>query len=294
MATSPFSQVHVSNGRSLDVYESGPRDGATLLFHHGTPGSCLPTRAVERAAHHLGLRLVTISRPGYGGSTRYGRRRVVDAVGDTKAVLDAVGVERCYVAGWSGGGPHALACGARLADRVDAVLVIAGVAPYDAAGLDFLAGMGADNIVEFGKALEGEAALRPWLEEQAGQLREATPADMVSALDSLLPDVDRAVLTEEFGADMAANFREALRVGVDGWLDDDLAFMRPWGFALPEIAVPTVLWQGSADLMVPFAHGQWLAERIPGVVAHLEEGQGHLSIGVGAIDRMLQELVTLR
>lgn len=294
MGTSPRRQAPVADGRSLDVYESGPRDGATLLFHHGTPGSCLPSRAVERAAHRAGLRLVSMSRPGYGDSTRAPRRRVVDVVADTRAVLDAIGVARCYVAGWSGGGPHALACGARLAERVDAVLVIAGVAPYQAEGLDFLAGMGADNVVEFGKAVEGEAALRSWMEGEGAQLREVTAADIVTAMSSLLPPVDREVLTEEFGEDMAAGFREGLRVGIDGWLDDDLAFTQPWGFALDEIATPTVLWQGSADLMVPFAHGQWLAGRIPGVVAHLEAGQGHLSIGVGAIDRMLQELVTVR
>ena len=103
-----------------------------LLFHHGTPGSCLPSRAVEQAVHRLGLRLVAMSRSGYGDSTRSPQRQVVDVVADTRAVLDALGVARCYVAGWSGGGPHALACGARLAERVDAVLVIAGVAPYQA------------------------------------------------------------------------------------------------------------------------------------------------------------------
>jgi len=294
MATSPRRQLHLADGRRLDLYERGPQDGAVLLFHHGTPGSCLPFRAIEQAAHRLGLRLVTTSRPGYGDSTRFPQRRVVDVVADTRAVLDAVGAERCYVAGWSGGGPHALACGARLADRVAAVLVLAGVAPYQAEGLDFLAGMGEDNVIEFGKALEGEAALRPWLEEQAGQLRQATAGALVSALGSLLPAVDRALLTAKLGEDFAANIREGLRVGVDGWLDDDLAFTEPWGFALSEIAVPTVIWQGSDDLMVPFAHGQWLAARIPGVVAHLEQGEGHLSIAVGAIDQILQELVALR
>ncbi len=293
MATSPRRQLHLADGRRLDLYERGPRDGAVLLFHHGTPGSCLPFRAIEQAAHRLGLRLVTTSRPGYGDSTRSPQRRVVDVVADTRAVLDAVGAERCYVAGWSGGGPHALACGARLADRVDAVLVMAGVAPYQAEGLNFLAGMGEDNVIEFGKALEGEAALRPWLEEQAGQLRQVTAGDLVSALGSLLPAVDRALLTAKLGEDFAANIREGLRVGVDGWLDDDLAFTEPWGFDLSEIAVPTVIWQGSDDLMVPFAHGQWLAARIPGVVAHLEQGEGHLSIAVGAIDQILQELVAL-
>ncbi len=293
MATSSPMRLRLADGRSLDLYMSGPRDGAVLLFHHGTPGSWVPFRVIEHAAHRLGLRVVTTSRPGYGDSTRHPRRSVVDVVADTRAVLDAVGADRCRVAGWSGGGPHALACGAQLAERVDAVLVIAGVAPYQAEGLDFLAGMGEDNVIEFGRALAGEAALRPWLEEQAGQLREVTAADLVSALGSLLPSVDRALLTAEFGEDFAANIREGLRVGVGGWLDDDLAFTHPWGFALSEIAVPTVVWQGSDDLMVPFAHGQWLAARIPGVVAHLEQGEGHLSIGVGAIDQILQELVAL-
>lgn len=294
MPISVRKHVHLADGRSLDCYASGPQDGEVLLFHHGTPGSGVPFRALEQAAHRLGLRVVTTSRPGYGDSTRHPGRRVVDVVADTIAVLDAVGAERCRVAGWSGGGPHALACGAGMSACVEAVLVIAGVAPYQAEGLDFLAGMGEDNVIEFGKALEGAAALRSWLEAQAASLRKVTAADIVTSMGSLLPAVDRGVLTEEFGEDLAANFREALRIGVDGWLDDDLAFVQPWGFALADVTVPIMLWQGSADLMVPFAHGQWLAERLPGVVAHLEEGEGHLSIGVGAIDLMLQELVAAR
>jgi pimeloyl-ACP methyl ester carboxylesterase len=243
------------------------------------------------AAHRLGLRLVTMSRPGYGDSTRHSGRSVADVAADTAAVLDAVGAERCLVAGWSGGGPHALACAARLADRVDAALIIAGVAPYPAEGLDWLAQMGEDNIDEFSKALEGEAALRPFLDEAREQLRHATGADLITGMSSLLPAVDRALLTGEVGEDMAAIFREGLRVGSDGWLDDDLAFVKPWGFSLAEVTVPTVLWQGTADLMVPVGHGQWLAERIPGVASHIEDGEGHLSIGIGSIDQMLQELV---
>lgn len=171
------------------------------------------------------------------------------------------------------------------------MLVIAGVAPYPAAGLDWMAGMGEENVVEFSTALRGEAELRPYLVREAKPLKEITAGQIIASLDTLLPDVDRAVLTGEFGDDMAAGFREAVRVSVDGWLDDDLAFTRPWGFALAEISVPTLIWQGSADLMVPFAHGQWLAAQLPGASVHLEEGEGHLSVGIGALDRMLDELV---
>jgi pimeloyl-ACP methyl ester carboxylesterase len=278
------------DGRRLDRYASGPEDGLPFVFHHGTPGAATPNRALERAVHARGLRFVTTSRAGYGGSTRHRGRCVVDVVADTEALLASLGADRCVVGGWSGGGPHALACAARL-DAAAAALVIAGVAPHGQPDLDWLAGMGQDNVDEFGAALEGEDALRAFLEAQRPELQQVTPEGIVGALGSLLPDVDRAVLTDEFGADMAASFQEAVRVGVDGWLDDDLAFARPWGFDLAEVRVPTALWQGSEDLMVPFAHGEWFAAHLPQATVHLERGEGHLSIGLGALDRMLDELV---
>jgi pimeloyl-ACP methyl ester carboxylesterase len=282
--------ITLTDGRDLEVEVSGPDGAPVLVFHHGTPGGSEQMRAMARAAEARGLRLVTWSRPGYGASTRQAGRTVADVVADTAAVLDHLGAESCLVAGWSGGGPHALACGALLADRVRAVLCIAGVAPYAAEGLDFLAGMGEDNIEEFGAALKGEDALRPWLDAERPEMVEMTADEVAVSLGNLVPAVDVAVLTGEFAEDLAAEFRQAVSVGVDGWLDDDLAFTRAWGFELADIAVPTYLWQGSDDLMVPFAHGEWLAERIPGVTAHLEQGEGHLSIGIGALDRMLDEL----
>jgi pimeloyl-ACP methyl ester carboxylesterase len=282
--------VQMPDGRRLDLRISGDPDAPPLVFHHGTPGAVTPVRALERAAHHRGLRLVTTSRPGYGGSTRHAGRQVADVVADTTAVLRAIGADRCLVAGWSGGGPHALACAAHM-EQAAAVLVIAGVAPSEAKGLAWMDGMGEENVTEFGAAREGEARLRPYLESVRPHLQEATRDSIVTSLATLLPEVDRAVLTDEFGEDMAAGFHEALRTGVDGWLDDDLAFTKPWGFDLADIARPVMLWQGDADLMVPFAHGQWLSGQIPGVSAHLLPGEGHLSICVGALDQMLDELV---
>lgn len=238
------------------------------------------------------MRLVTFSRPGYGASTRQPGRRVVDAVADVAAVLTHLGSPRCLVAGWSGGGPHALATGSRLPEQVAGILCIAGVAPYDAEGLNFLEGMGQQNIDEYGLALQGEQAIRPSLEVEAVGMRNTDAAGLIEAMATLLPDVDRAVLTAEFGEDLAANCAEGLRTGVDGWVDDDFAFIAPWGFSLAEIAVPTFVWQGSEDLLVPFAHGQWLAAHIPNATTRLQQAEGHLSIGVGALDRMFDDLLT--
>jgi pimeloyl-ACP methyl ester carboxylesterase len=290
MTNSSSEPVVLPDGRRLDVRVTGPAAGVPLVFHHGTPGAAVPFRAMERAAHERDLRFVTSSRPGYGGSTRQPGRSVVDVVADTAAVLASIGAERCLVAGWSGGGPHALACAARL-EAAAAALVIAGVAPYEADDLEWTAGMGQENVTEFGTALQGEDQLRRLLSEWRDHLKEPTVEMIISSLRTVLPDVDRAVLTDEFGEDMVANFQEALRTGVDGWVDDDLAFTRSWGFELEEISVPTAIWQGSADLMVPFAHGKWFAAHLPGATVHLEQGEGHHSVGIGALDPMLDELV---
>lgn len=286
------SSLELSDGRRLVLRVTGPESGTPLLFHHGTPGAATRNRAMEQAIHARGLRFVTFSRPGYGGSSRRPERRVVDVVDDSRAVLDALGATRCLVAGWSGGGPHALACAARL-PQAAAVLVIAGVAPYRAEGLAFLEGMGQDNLDEFAAALEGQSALRDYLEKAAADLRHVDAGSIGAALASLLPAADLAVLTEEFAEDMAESVREGLRAGTDGWLDDDLAFVTPWGFDLEEIVRPVSLWHGTEDLMVPVAHGRWLGSRIPGVVAHIRDGEGHLSVALGALEDMLDELVAL-
>jgi pimeloyl-ACP methyl ester carboxylesterase len=293
------------DGRTLDLIVTGPIDGPIdgpvdgpagglpLVFHHGTPGSGLQFGLLRRGAAERGLRLVTWSRPGYAASARVPGRSVCDIAADTAAVLDELGAQRCLVAGWSGGGPHALACGALLPDRVAGVLSIAGVAPYDASGLDWLAGMGEDNVEEFGAALQGEASIRAWLEAARPELAAITAEQIVESMTSLLPPADVAALTGEFATELAAAFRHALSHGIEGWLDDDLAFTRPWGFEMADVVTPTLVWQGSDDLMVPFAHGEWLAAHLPRVTSHLEPGEGHLSITLGAIDRMLDELVEL-
>src|SRR3954453_22839713 len=278
-----MTMITLPDGRDLEIEVSGPVDGPVGVFHHGTPGGSSQFRGMADEVHARGHRLVTWSRAGYGASTRRPGRSVADEVDDVRSLLDHLGADDCVVAGWSGGGPHALACGALASDRVRGVLCIAGVAPYDADGLTFLDGMGEENHDEFGAALEGEQSLRAYLEAARPGLLPIPGAESHEQIATLLPPVDQESLTGEFGDFLAHEFRQAVSAGVDGWLDDDLAFTRTWGFALSAIAVPTYVWQGSEDLMVPFAHGEWLTQRVPGVVSHLERGEGHLSIGIGAM-----------
>ena len=284
-------QLITPDGRSLDVVAHGS-SGPAIVFHHGTPSAAESYQPWVDAAAALGLRWVSFTRAGYGGSSRRPGRSVADNCSDVTAVLDHLGIEHFVAMGWSGGGPHALACAARLGSRCAGVVTLAGVAPFvgaDEGGLDWLAGMGPENHTEYGAALAGEGPLRALLEQEVTALRAITGGELAAALGGLVDAPDRAVLTGAFADSMAGAFRESVRVSADGWLDDDLAFIRPWGFELADVLTPVSLWQGRDDRMVPFAHGSFMAERLPDVRPHLLEGEGHLSIALGRFAEVLAE-----
>jgi len=280
--------LDLPDDRVLAVEVSGPADGSLFIWHHGTPGCAYQGAEKKQTLHERGIRLVSYTRAGAAGSTRNKGRTVADVAGDMAAIADHLGADTFLTGGQSGGGPHALATGALLPDRVLAVLAVCSVKPY-VGQPDFLEGMGADNIEEFGLALEGEAALLPFLQREREGILGADAQGVIETLDSLLPEVDRAVLTGEVGEDIIRNLQGGVEE-LHGWLDDDLAFTQDWGFSLDDIRVPTYVWQGSADLMVPFHHGEWLVENVPGAVAHLEAGEGHLSIQVRRFEQMIDEI----
>jgi pimeloyl-ACP methyl ester carboxylesterase len=265
-------------GRTLEVHEEGDPAGLPVLVHHGTPSSGLQYGPHIDLAHDQGIRLIGYDRPGYGGSARHTRRSIADCVADVHAIADALGLERFASWGISGGGPHVLACAALCDERLTAVASLAAVAPYDAEGLDFLAGMGEDNHVEFGKALAGEEELRPYLVEEATAMRNATPEQLRDVLASLLGDEDKSVLTGHFAEYFVESNEHAFAAGIDGWLDDDIAFTQPWGFELEDIRRPVLLLQGEDDRFVPASHGRWLAGRIATVDARVTAMDGHLTL----------------
>ena len=289
--TATREAIPTADGRSLDVYVAGPPDGDTLLFHTGTPAAPIPFEPLVAEMASKGIRYVAFSRPGYGSSSRREGRSVADVVDDATTVLDHVGAGTALTAGWSGGGPHALACAALLPGRIRAAATLAGVAPYPADGIDFLEGMGEENLEEFNAALEGPEALIPFKERARAVWSVITADQCAEAFGDLVDDVDRGALTGAFAEWTAASFREALRESYWGWFDDDMAFIRPWGFDLASIRVPVHVWQGRHDRMVPYSHGQWLSSHIPTAVPHLFDDEGHLSLAVTRFGDILDALV---
>jgi pimeloyl-ACP methyl ester carboxylesterase len=195
-----------------------------------------------------GLRHVTYSRPGYASSDRCAGRTVADCALDVAAIADALDIEAA---------------------------TIAGVAPLFAEGLDWLDGMGQENLDEVAAAEAGEEQLLGFLEPFREQIMSASGTELSAVLGDLLSEVDRSVLTGQCADYVANSERQGLARGVYGWLDDDMAFMRDWGFDVADVSRPVTVWQGAQDRMVPPGHGEWLAAHVPGARARLLPEHGH-------------------
>jgi pimeloyl-ACP methyl ester carboxylesterase len=284
--------VNVSrpDGRTLEVLLVGPADGLPMVFHHGTPGGVAVYRPMVDAAVQRGLRVVLYGRPGYGASTPQPGRSVADAAADVAAIADHLGARQFITVGWSGGGPHALACARLLPGRCVAAASLAGVAPYDAGGLDWLAGMADDNVGEFAAAVAGPEQLTALLTEVAPLMKELTGEMLADGIGDLASPADLQALRGELADYVVASFQAGLRTGIDGWRDDDLAFVRDWGFSFGAPGgAPIAVWQGDEDRMVPFAHGQWLARQIPAARTHFSRGTGHMRLPLGdVLDELLE------
>lgn len=276
--TATAQLLTLPDGRRLDVGVAGPAGAPLVVNLAGTPAGHDLVPEIEAAVLAAGLRVVSVARPGYAGSTRLPGRTVADVVPDVLAAVDALGADRFAVMGQSGGGPHALACGALAGGRCVAVAVLSGVGPWAADGLDFLAGMGEGNEIEFAAALAGEGPLRELLTPWRDDMVSAGPEGTYAAMESVLSPPDRRVFTGDLARRAHASTALALCEGVDGWLDDDLAFVAPWGFSLADVTGPVFLWQGGQDLMVPPAHGHWLAAALPSCRARFLPDDGHLTL----------------
>jgi pimeloyl-ACP methyl ester carboxylesterase len=272
--------VKAADGRRLATAVYGDPDGRPVFLLHGTPGSRLGPRPRSSVLHRLGVRLICFDRPGYGESDRLPGRQVADAAADVSAIADEFGLQEFAVVGRSGGGPHALACAALLPERTTRVAVLVSVAPRDADGLDWLAGMADSNVAEYEAVARGYAQVEAVAEAAAVAVR-ADPASLLAKIQPDLPDPDlRVVADRGIRSLLLATYAEALRKSAHGWIDDDLALHRPWGFDPATVAIPVLLWHGAIDNLSPVSHVKWLAERIPGAAVVVQAGAAHF----GALD----------
>jgi len=286
-------ELNLPDGRSLEVLTSGPPNGMLLLFHVGTPMAAAHLEPLTLAAARSGLRTVTYSRPGYGRSTRQPGHALADATEDVRAILDRLDADRFVTLGWSGGGSRALACAAKLSDRCLAAVSVSAVAPYSAEGLDWFAGMSDGNVAEFSAAIQGEGALKRYLENAAGRVGNLQKDAVMRWIGPVAFAPETVATATHFAEFVAKSFRESVSQGTGGWLDDDLALTRDWRFDLAAIERPVAIWHGGKDTLVPFSHGEWLAQNIPHARAHFHEQHDHMTLPVALLDQIVADLIEM-
>ena len=271
-------RVTLPDGRTLAAAEWGDPDGLPFISIHGTPGGRIGWWKDPEIYRRYGLRRITFDRAGYGDSTRHPGRRVVDEVADIEHLANALGFDRFVVAGGSGGGPVTLACAALLPDRVIRAHASVSVAPFDAEGLDWMAGMTEGNVKEFGAAIAGEPAARALVEELRVTALERFADGRIDWMgdDYDLSEADRQQMLKHL-VRVRAHVANGIAPSADGWVDDLLMFVQPWGFDVADIRVPVLITFGRTDVLVPAAHGDWLATHVPGAVVWADDDAGHLA-----------------
>jgi pimeloyl-ACP methyl ester carboxylesterase len=265
----------------VEYLVEGPEDARDLLiFHVGTPSAAVRYDGLVRAAGARGMRVASYSRCGYGASPRREGRSIADEAAITAALADRLGFERFLTAGWSGGGPSALACAALLGDRVKACLALASLAPRAEAGAAWEAWHTPEQRQEWDDLAGDPTPIIPEFQATVPQFARMT-GHRLSAIAG--PPDARAIAQDHAGnvePALVRSMRRAVSRGYFGFLDDNLAQARDWGFRVAEIRVPVVVRHGELDRLVDVRQGRWLAATIQGARGRFLPDAGHGSIAL--------------
>jgi len=269
-------------GGFVEYVVDGPEDARDLLiFHVGTPSAAVPYPALTAAATAAGLRLASYSRGGYGNSPRREGRTVADEAAITAALADRLGFERFFVLGWSGGGPVAMGCAALLGDRVRACTTIASIAPRGEAGAAWKTFHSPEQQREWEDLARGDIdALIPDFEGAVAMFRRMTVKRLLGLGGPPDARAIRFDARNEIQPALVRSMRRAVAKGYFGYLDDNLAQARDWGFRVADIRLPVTVRQGELDRLVQPANGHWLADAIPGARGVFLADAGHGSIAL--------------
>ncbi len=287
---SNLQTIPLPDGRRLAYAEFGDPRGEPLFYCHGFPGSRLEAFLMHQAARDRGLRLLSPDRPGYGQSDKHPKRRLTDWPADLQALAAALDLDRFHLLGVSGGAPFALACAADLGDRLRGLALACPLGPLSEPGL-----LGHMHWPAWTAFIT--ARVVPWLPEGlyrglAGPMLHHHPEQILNLLGALSPRPDSEVLSRpEVRSALGRSMSESVRLGLDGALQDQEIYLRPWGFDLDAIDLPVTLWHGRDDATVPLDHSRYLASALPNADTCFLHGEGHYSLPIRCAGQILERLV---
>jgi len=281
--------LRLEDGRLLGYATYGDPSGRPVFYFHGFPGSRLEAHLADGVAARLGMRLIALDRPGFGLSDFKPRRTISEWPDDVVNVADALDIDRFAIIGVSGGGPYAAACALKIPERLTAAAIVSGLGPLDTPN-------GTERMIRDNHLFFFLGRRLPWLAKiflraTAYRLR-GNPAGVFERIIGGLPDADKVVLARpEVKTIIRNNIVEAFRCGSSGAACELLLYTRPWGFLLKDISLRVDLWHGEEDRSVPSTMGRYQARTIPKCRANFYPGEGHFSLAINHMEKILSGLL---
>lgn len=282
-----------ADGRALEYVEVGDPDGQPVVLLPGTPSTAGAAPLFDDAARRQGVRLLAVSRPGYGASTTTAPG-LVSVARDVGELTSGLGVKEFAVLGISGGGPFALAAGAALSTRVRHVLVAAGPGPYHEIAPEALEpeDLAALELLAAGEVDAAVAMVTAGVRRGFDAMCRLPASEFATAFSAGVPPGERYL--DARPGDRTTFFGDVQRAlaRYDGFVRDNLSWSGPWDFDLGDVAAPVQLSYGAADSMVPPVHGEWLAARLPQAMLTVHPGASHGEVTFGLAEWLFATLTS--
>lgn len=264
----------LSNGYTLGYAEWGDPDGKSIFHFHGSSSSRLEHPIDD--THLLGIRLITVDRPGHGLSDFY-QYELIDWANMIEKLADHLGIEKFAVSGWSFGGAFAMACAYQSPDRIKSAGLVSSFVPYNRPNAT-------QDMAGFNKFSLGLAHRMPWgivriVMKLQGNALKKDPEKFARQVLSTVPDSDKEILTNQEVIDMLIpSMIEAYRASADGAAWEGAMLVRDWGFRLEDIHIPVYVWHGTEDIQNPLQCAEYIEKEIPAAQLITLPNEGHFHI----------------
>ncbi len=265
-----YKTITLRDGRQLAYSEFGDPKGYPVINCHGGLVNRLDVAWAQAAAKKKGVRIISPDRPGIGYSSVQKGRTMTDWANDVGELASQLKLKKFGVLGWSMGGQYAMACAHSIPKQVSHLVLIASC-------LDLSQRKNFEELNPMDRRLSRFAHNVPWLNWLTYALMSlfvrCTPKMWRRVSARQLCKADQTVI-EDQSFDFVTPTKEALRKP-SGMIEEYRVFNKPWGFKPSEIKVPTSIWQGRDDTLVPFAWAEVLDKQIPKSQLNLIDESGH-------------------
>lgn len=282
--------IDLRDGRTIGYAEYGDLAGNPIFYFHGGQESRLSSFFMDSIAMKMGIRIISMDRPGIGISSFQKDRTFYDWGKDVNELADFLGIKKYSIFGLSGGAPHVLSCLINNPERIKNAAIISGATPYDYKGT--LKGMWFPvKILHWLAGMKSDKKLRKYIQKDFHSMLN-NPEKRMKQFQRFLPEPDKKMMRNNpnYGWDFIQGSIESYKQGVDGVVQEWKLYVADWGMNFNNIEHPVTLWYGREDKMAPVARGEFYKEHLRNSTLKIINNEAHFSLIRNHLTEILSDL----